>query len=185
MTHTLTISGKSYNVEPRYAAGHTLNDNEAAALNQTLYENLRNNFAKQAKDGADQEAFDKYASEYKFGVRSAGGGSTRDPVQAQAIAIAKDRVKTQIQKLGKKLSDFSAAKITELAQKLIEKDPSITELAKARVEELRSMATAELDDAELLAAAVEEGSTNDSTDAADEEQSEEASNEPRARGRRG
>ena len=184
--HTITISNKPFNVEPRYAAGHVLTENEASALNQTLYENLRNNFAKQAKEGADQEAFDKYAVAYQFGVRVGGGGSTRDPVQAQAIAIAKDRVKAQIQKLGKKLSDFTAAKLTTLAQALIEKDPSIVELAKARVEELRSMATAELDDSELLAAAVQDGDANDSDASGETEGStDEASNEPRARGRRG
>ena len=186
MTHTITISKRAFTVEPRYSAGHVLNDNEAGALNQTFYENLRNNFAKQATEGASQEDFDKYAAAYKFGVRVGGSGPTRDPVQAQAIAIAKDRVKAQIQKLGKKLSDFTAAKLTTLAQALIEKDPSIVELAKARVEELRSMATAELDDSELLAAAVQDGDANDS-DASDEPEgsTDEASNEPRARGRRG
>lgn len=184
MTHTLTIYGKTYNVEPRYAAGHTITENEAAALNQTLYENLRNNFAKQAKDGADQEAFDKYVASYQFGVRVGGGGSTRDPVQAQAIAIAKDRVKAQIQKLGKKLSDFTAAKLTSLAQALIEKDPAIVELAKARYEEMQRMASAELSDDAILAAATEsKEETSENAGAAEGTESE--GNEPKARGRKG
>lgn len=187
MTHTITIADKPFNVEPRYAVGHTLTENEAAVLNQTLYENLRNNFAKQAKAGASQEDFDKYAAAYQFGVRVGGGGSTRDPVQAQAIAIAKDRVKAQIAKLGKKISDFSAAKLTELAQALIAKDPQITELAKARVAELQQMASAELDESDF--SKILEGA---STDAAVDTSSESASTEetvegtaPATRGRKG
>ena len=146
MTHTITISKRAFTVEPRYVAGHILNDNEAGALNQTFYENLRNNFAKQATEGASQEDFDKYAAAYKFGVRVGGSGPTRDPVQAQAIAIAKDRVKAQIQKLGKKLSDFKTAQITKLAEGLLAKDASILELAKQRVAEMQELASAELDE---------------------------------------
>ncbi len=176
--HTITISNKPFNVEPRYAEGHVLTNLEAAALNQTFYENLRNNFAKQAKDGADQEAFDKYVAAYQFGVRVGGGGTTRDPVQAQAIAIAKERIKLQIQRVGKKVSDFTAARLTELAQALIDKDPQIVEIAKARVEELRSMASAELSP-DMLTAASEE-----STDEAGEAESAD-SEAPKARSRKG
>lgn len=160
MSHTITISKRAFTVEPRYAAGHVLTENEAGALNQTFYENLRNNFAKNAADGASQEDFDKYVAAYKFGVRVGGSGPSRDPVQAQAIAIAKDRVKAQIIKLGKKLSDFKTAQITKLAEGLIAKDASILELAKQRVAEMQELASAELDEsafADILNGAAEAG----------------------------
>lgn len=150
MSHTLTIAGTAYSVEPRYAEGHVLTANEASALNQTYFENLRNNFASKAKeggDGATQEAFNAYAASYQFGVRT-GGGSSRDPIQVEAMNIARDTVKDLIRKTGKKLADYSAAAISETASKLLAhetKGPEILELAKKRVAEMQSAAGQSVD----------------------------------------
>ena len=146
MSHSITIAGKPYNVEARFAEGHVLTANEASALNQTFYENLRNNFASKAKEGADQAAFDEYAASYQFGVRT--GGGSRDPIEVEAMSIARDTVKDMIRKAGKKLSDYSAAAISETAGKLLAhevKGPEIRELARKRVAEMQSAAGQSVD----------------------------------------
>lgn len=150
MSHTITISGRAFEVEPRYAEGHVLNANEAAALNQTFFENLRNNFANKAKEGADQAAFNEYVASYQFGVRVGGGGS-RDPIEVEAMSLARDAVKDLIKKQGRNISDYPAKAISEAAAKLLEKDPSYRELAKRRVEEMQGAASASLDTEDLFA----------------------------------
>lgn len=146
---TITIAGKPFEVEPRYAEGHTLTANEASALNQTYFENLRNNFATRAKEGEDQAAFSAYAESYQFGVRTGGGGS-RDPVETEAMNMARDSVKAIIKKSGKNVSDYSAKSISEAAAKLLDKDPKFRELAAKRVEEMQANASTEVDN-DLLA----------------------------------
>lgn len=150
----ITIQGKIFNAPLRYEEGHELNAGEAAALNQTFHENLRNNFAKRVKEaiengGFNQDAlqseFDKYAEDYEFGVRT-GGGAPRDPVMAEAMNIAKGQIKAKLKEKGKVLRDYDAAAITEAAKKLVAKTPAIMELAKKRVEEAQMAAAVDLDD---------------------------------------
>jgi len=182
MTHTITIAGKPFNVEPRYSEGSVLTANEASALNQTFFENLRNNFATKAKEGEGQEAFDAYASSYQFGVRTGGGGS-RDPIQTEAMNLARDAVRALIKKSGKNISDYTGAAITAAATKLLENDPSYLELAKKRVEELQSAATSAISDdlmAQLNAAPAPTPAAS-----AETASSEPASEEPASTGRRG
>jgi hypothetical protein len=159
MADTITIAGHVFNVPDRYQDGYELNANEAAALNQTFHENLRNNFAKKVEDkkangapiddddvlAALQADLDKYAEEYEFGVRS-GAGGVRDPVLSEAMRIAKDKIREHLKRKGIKLKDVEAPKITEAARKLIEKNPEIMELAKARVQEAQMAAAESLDD---------------------------------------
>lgn len=168
MTQTITIAGRSFTVEPKYSEGHTLTANEASALNQLRSENLRNNFAQKAKDGASQEDFDKYASSYEFGVRT-GGGRTSDPVEAAAMEIARETIRDALRKAGKKLTDYKAAQISAAAAKLLEGDrgPSIREAAKRRVEEMQSAAAGDLSDdlMEVLNTPVESASTEGEAEA--------------------
>lgn len=154
MSTSITIAGKSYEVAAKYVAGHVLLANEASALNQTLFENLRNNFAAKAKEGASQADFDAYASTYEFGVRTGGGGS-RDPVEVEAMNLARDAVKKKIVASGKKVSDFTAAQISTAAGKLVEINPDFRAKAKERVEQMQSIASDTIDDSimEALAAA--------------------------------
>jgi hypothetical protein len=137
---SVTISGKTFNVAPRYAEGHTLNANEANALNQTFFENIRNNFAGKAKEGGTQEELDAYVQSYQFGVRTGGGGGSRDPVEVEAMSLARDQVKKAITGSGKKISDYTAAAISAAATKLLEKNPAIREKARERVAEMQSIA---------------------------------------------
>lgn len=139
--HTLTIAGQSFTVAPRYAEGHVLTANEASTLNQTFYENLRNNFAGKAKEGGTQADFDAYVDTYKFGERTGGGGGSRDPVEVEAMDLARDAVKKAIQAKGGKIADYKAAAISEAAKKLVETNPVFREKAKERVEQMRAVAS--------------------------------------------
>jgi ribosomal protein L16 Arg81 hydroxylase len=174
---TITISGKQFNVAPRYAAGHTLTENEAQALNQTMFENLRNNFATKAKEGASQEDFDTYAASYQFGVRT-GGGSRQDPVRAEAMSLARDQVKAVIKAAGKNLSDYKAAAITTAAEKLLDspKGAEILELAKKRVAEAQNAGAAEIDSSllDMLNSAQTETATETAETASEEAPAEDS-----------
>src|SRR5215471_11259036 len=100
----ITIQGQLFRVPIRYAAGHPLTEGEASALNQTLHENLRNNFAKKVVEGTEaglpmetmQQQLDDYAAEYQFGVRTGGGGFRGDPVMTLAMSIAREVVRSAI-----------------------------------------------------------------------------------------
>jgi hypothetical protein len=144
----ITIAGHAYNVPVRYEEGHELTAGEASALNQTFHENIRNNLAKKAKEGTlTQGEVDQYAQGYQFGVRTPGtGGVTRDPVQSEAMRIAKRQVSDLIRKSGKKVSDYEATAINSAAQALIQRDPAILDLARQRVAEQQSLAQNDLGD---------------------------------------
>jgi hypothetical protein len=192
-THKLTIAGKTFNVSPRYAEGHTLTANEANALNQTYFENLRNNFAGKAKDGGDegsQEAFAKYAEGYKFGERTGGGGGSRDPIEVEAMNLARDAVKKAIVKKGGKSGDYKAAAISAAAAKLVEANPVFREKAKERVEQMQAVAGDTIGDdimQALTAAPAEETPAEDGEPAAEEAATEGETETPSTgrRGRRG
>lgn len=142
----LTIAGKTFSLAPRYEEGHELTAGEASALNQTYFENVRNNCAKKVKDeGWDQDQITNYAEGYQFGVRTGGGGGgERDPVMSEATRIAKDIIRKKLKELGKKNVDPKA--IVTAAKALVEKNPKITELAKQRVAEAQAAAADDLGD---------------------------------------
>lgn len=151
----ITIAGKVFNAPLRYEEGHELTAGEAAALNQTYHENLRNNFAKKVKDALAggafnqhtlQSEFDRYAESYAFGVRVAGGGTPRDPVMKEALAIAKTRLLAALKKKGINPNTVDAAVKTAKAKELIEKRPEIMELARQRVSEAQAAAVEDLED---------------------------------------
>lgn len=149
----ITIAGAAFNVPVRYEEGHELTAGEASALNQTYHENIRNNFAKKVKDAGDnpdlaalQAELDAYAAEYQFGIRTPGTGVTRDPVMSEAMRIAKKQIGELMKKNGKKIGDYEVSAINEAAKKLLARDPQIMELAKQRVAEQQSLASADIDD---------------------------------------
>jgi hypothetical protein len=145
----VTIQGFRLTVPAPYAEGHVLSEAEAAVLNQTLAENLRNNFGsliKRSKDEAEaagnefapdtenlQADLDAYVAEYEFGAKRGGGGGSisRDPVERKAMQLAKNVIKSAIQAKGGKIKDVGNDKITELATKYFEQN-SDTLLEQAR-----------------------------------------------------
>ena len=143
----ITIAGHEFNVPVRYEEGHELTAGEASALNQTYHENIRNNLAKRAKEGTLTQAdVDAYANEYQFGIRAAGTGVTRDPVMSEAMRIAKKQIGELLKKSGKKASDYTTETINGAAKALLAKDSTIMDLARQRVAEQQSLASADLGD---------------------------------------
>jgi hypothetical protein len=144
----ITIQQTPFRVPMRYQAGHTLNDNEAAALNQTLHENLRNIWAPKVKSGLAngetpetlQAKFDAYAAEYEFGRRRAPRGTHTgpDPVPAIALAMAKDIVRKAVKAKG--LSWYTS-KISEAAKQLLDRqgpEGALIQAARQRAEAERA-----------------------------------------------
>lgn len=151
----ITIAGHAFNVPVRYEEGHELTAGEASALNQTYHENLRNNFAKKVKDAGEQPdlaalqaELDEYAAAYAFGVRTGGGGASRDPVMSEAMRIAKKQIGDLIRAKGGKVNDYEPAAITNAAKALLGRaeGEKIMEVARARVEEQKSLAQGSLED---------------------------------------
>ena len=137
----VTIQGRQLTVPAPFAEGHTLTVPQAAALNNLLAENMRNNMSKavkeanekQAPDEEVQEAVDKYTAEYEFGARR-GGGRTADPVTAKARELAKEKIKAGLKAKGVKLSDVGTEKLNEMVDQALEKYPQIREQASQIVE---------------------------------------------------
>jgi len=141
----ITIQGQVFRVPIRYAAGHQLNDGEAGALNQTLHENLRNNFAKKVAEGQEagvpletlQQQLDDYANDYQFGVRTGGGGFRGDPVMTLAMNIAREMVRTAIKTKGLDQDEWPASRISQAAKALLDSqgdDGKIIQTARKQVE---------------------------------------------------
>lgn len=157
--HDITCAGLTLQAPAPYAEGHTLTSNEAAVLNQTLAENLRNNFAtkvKKAKDALEEGQeldvdalnmeFAEYVESYEFGVRRSGGTrAPADPVEREALNIAKAQVRAALKKKGIKASDMEAAQITELATGVLDKYPQIREQAQQIVNARSAIGADELD----------------------------------------
>jgi hypothetical protein len=124
----ITIQGQVFRVPLRYAAGHTLTEGEAGALNQTYHENLRNNFAKKVNEGTEagvpretlQQQLDDYANDYQFGVRTGGGGFRGDPVMTLAMNIARELVRQAIKTKGLDQEEWPASRISQAAKALID-----------------------------------------------------------------
>lgn len=108
-TKTVTIAGQSFELATPYVAGHVLNEAEAKTLNQVRIENVRNNRAaavKEAFESGDEEkiaavraAVAEYDASYVFTLAGAGAQRvTRDPVEREAYAMAKEFVKAHLAK---------------------------------------------------------------------------------------
>jgi hypothetical protein len=164
----ITVQGIALSVPAPFVEGHVLRPNEAAVLNQTYAENVRNNFASSvvaalletAKTAGivnadtteltpDQKAqamqlltvadvqskLDEYLKTYDFGVRRSGGGTrVADPVEREALVIAREEVRKALKNKGVKVSEVDKAIIEKHALAAIEKYPKIRETARIRVE---------------------------------------------------
>jgi hypothetical protein len=128
-----------------YKVGDVFTEGEASVMNQTLRENMRNNFAEdvvEAKKEAEeagveldvaalQEKLDKYYDSYEFGVRSAGIRAA-DPVEAEALSILRNKIREHLRVKGV-LKETSNAQISEMARQLLEKNPQIRDQARTIV----------------------------------------------------
>jgi hypothetical protein len=156
-TREITVSAVNLSVPQPFTEGHVLTEMESKVLNQTLAENLRNNFAgtvKKATEAAEkakqpldvaalQKAMSKYVEGYEFGVRRS--GVSLDPVEREAMALATERVKEALKAKGHKIADVGKEKIAELASQAIDKNPSFMEQAKRVVAERAKIGSEGLD----------------------------------------
>lgn len=150
----ITIQGLIFEVDDKYAEGHSVTANEASALNQTRAENLRNNFAAKVKEAKDEVGegnelsdkdvatlraeFTKLVEAYEFGIRG-GGVRITDPVQKEARRLATERVHTAIKEKYGKLDAVSKDNITNLIDNLAARE-DIQALAKANIAAAQSLA---------------------------------------------
>lgn len=141
----ITVAGVILSVPQPFTEGHVLRANEAAVLNQTYAENLRNNFAgtvKKAKEGeaepdtaALQAALDEYINTYDFGVRRVGTRTVPlDPVHREALRLAGEAVKAALHKKGMSIKEIGKERFDELANQLLSDRPELMERAKQIIE---------------------------------------------------
>lgn len=155
------IAGKTVNIEAPYAEGHTLNEAEAGALNQTFFENIGNNLRKkieeaaaEGKTDADIQAMvDEYASTFEFGNR--GGGRILDPVEREARDIATESVKAAIRRKGMTITSIAKDRFDELVAKQAQK-PEVRKEAERRVKEAKKVETIEISEEDLAPPAAAE-----------------------------
>lgn len=116
----ITIANTQFVITPKFAEGHVLTANEAAALNQTFYENVNNNMRKTVKEALDpnskepltieqlQEKITEYANSYEFGAgRTTSNSMVKDPVDKAAIKIAEKIIKKFLKDQKKSEDDLS------------------------------------------------------------------------------
>jgi hypothetical protein len=124
----ITIAGEVFKVAPRYSEGHILNDKEASALNQTFFNNIRNNMNTKVRDSKKGGSFDidtaqnevtKYSNEYAFGSRR-GPVSTKDPVRTIALGLATTKIRGQLKEKFGKDHGISPTDVKKLATDLVD-----------------------------------------------------------------
>lgn len=159
-TRDLQVQGLILTARLVYEAGHPCTQGEADSMNQTLCENLRNNFAgkirKACEDAKVENSADlpneikaslsKEFGAYQEGYNLGEGGRARgevDPVRRQAIQMALGKVKEALKAKGHKLADVGQEKINDLAESAVENNPAFMAKA-AEIVEARRAATAEL-----------------------------------------
>lgn len=167
-TQTLVIAGLSFSVKAPYAEGHVATAGEAAALNQTLAENLRNNFAKKVKEvkGENATVSDEvkakldeelalYEATYSFDkVRAvrAPRQTFVDPVEREAFKSASAFVEAALNAKGLSKKALKPENFKQLVLDVLVKRPEIREAARRHVEALNAVAhdaIAGLQDAEI------------------------------------
>jgi len=151
-TGSVIIQSKNFDIPRPFNEGYVCTASDASVLNQTLAENTRNNWADRVKKEVEAETFnqakmqaeiDEYLEGYEFGVRRGRGPS--DPVEREALNIAKEIVKKAIREKGFKLGDIETEDINRLAEQVIADSPDVTKEAKRRVEQRSKLTAGELD----------------------------------------
>ncbi len=135
-----------------FITGHVCLENEAAALNQLLAENSRNNFAGEVatvretweKDASDEPiipddlselyaAYSAHVLAYEFGLRT-GSGRTGDPIKTLARQICRVKLLKAAKAKGTKASDIPKDALNALIDKALERNPHIMDLARQQIE---------------------------------------------------
>lgn len=106
------IHGHTFQVSAPYAAGHVINEAEAKVLNQTRSEGIGNNLREKIKElleaaniAGAEELVAQYDKDYTFTLGGTGERRVVDPIEKEALKIAKEQVKLKLAKQGRKLTD--------------------------------------------------------------------------------
>ena len=151
-TGSVIIQSKNFDIPRPFAEGYVCSASDASVLNQTLAENTRNNWADRVKKELEADTFDQgkmqaeideYLENYEFGVRR--GRGPADPVEREALNIAKEIVRKAIREKGMKLGDIDTEDVNRLAEQVIAENPDVTKEAKRRVDQRNKMTSGDLD----------------------------------------
>lgn len=165
----IKVQGLIFSYSPKYFEGHVLSKEEAAVLNQTFGENLRNNFAPRIREALEKIAeeakatggearalteeeksafaadFAAYSQSYTFKSPRVGSGPV-DPVEREAHKIAVAIVKAKLAEKNIKLGSLPEGKMEEYVKGLLAKRPEIRDEAQRRVDALQNASGDILDD---------------------------------------
>lgn len=146
----LEISGVFFPLPDRYAEGHICSQPEAAALNQTRRENLRNIFAKRVKKVQEapyteaaaealQVEFSSVALAYEFTRTST--KTSLDPVEKKARELATELGEAALQQQKIAKSQLAPGVWDKFLDDILAQKPELFEEAKARVASLQGIAS--------------------------------------------
>lgn len=151
-TREMMIAGITFTVSTPYVEGHTVDAAEARVLNQTRCENISNAMRKKIQELADDEGnytdeaveaaaamVAEYDEKYTFNMPSAGGRKATDPLEKEALSIARAMVSAQIKEAGYKIKEIDA-EVIEANVEAFAADPAVIELAKQRLAERAELA---------------------------------------------
>ena len=136
---TISVHGVKFEINAPYAEGYTLAAREALALNQVRAENVANNCRKSIKEMVEEEKpvseiqalVAKYDTDYSLATAATGGGRTMDPVEREARAIAKLRIKEHLVAKGRKVSDIEKEKFNAEVERVAAMDVVVAAAKKA------------------------------------------------------
>lgn len=143
----VTIAKQEVSLPSPYTEGHQLRAVEADALNNQYHSQIRNTIGNTVKEMAEagkpaeeiQAEVDKFVAEFDFGQT---GTRSRNPVETQAMEIARALVKDALQKAGHNLSEVSGKAISQKAREVLahpEKGEKIRARARQIVEERQNL----------------------------------------------
>ena len=171
---TITIQGLSFTVSTPYAEGHVVNEAEAKALNQTRAEAIRNNTARVVKTALDEagkttdadgkEVYNdlsadvmsgleaeiaEYDASYVFTLASVGGGrKSTDPVETEALRIARAAITAKLKASGRKVKDVDKDALDAAIAKLADTD-NVRKAAAKNVKAAQDMAATAIESFDL------------------------------------
>jgi hypothetical protein len=107
-----TINGQQFEISEPYAEGHTISAIEARVLNQTRSENIGNNVRAKIKEmqeanSSEQEITELVSSvdtDYVFTAAGVSSSRKLDPVEREAVKIARELLKAHLATSGRKLT---------------------------------------------------------------------------------
>lgn len=107
-----TINGLQFEISAPYTEGHVITAIEARVLNQTRSENIGNNARAKIKEMQDANASEQEITDYvssvdaEYQFTAAGVSSSRklDPVEREAVKLARELIKGKLAETGRKIT---------------------------------------------------------------------------------